>query len=545
MPWILFRHFTAELGKVILLTTAVIVTVVAFGAVIKPLAGNLLGPGGIAKYIVLAMVPMLQYALPFAVGFAGTIVTHRFASDNEVQAMSVSGLPYRTILLPQVALGLGLGLFMFVLVQTTIPRFLGYMSDVITEDASQVFVSTIRSGEPFEMGNYLISADRIALDDSRSSEGVRRVRMEGVVALEMLPGGKVGSEFVAAAGSADLYGRGSDLVIKVAFRDTSIVRPGESTVAASPLVEPMPIVIDVGWERSPKFLPWNELIEVLREPSLGALPQVERRGYEPAILPGLMMQRIERQLQAQGVAVLDSGNAGRRYEIRDAQLGGKGLVPRPPLKRIAVTELEGDQPVREASAVGASLVATKSSGQFGGGPARLDLVLLEPTARDLRGGTDRVVGWPPEVAGVAVADGAPEPTVLEALELARSLSKAKDPPLAQYARGADTVVFVIERALRSTYYEALSHIWMRFAQPVSVLLMLLLGSMLAIWKKHSLPLTIFLLAFIPSIANVILIASGQSILRQAKVGQGLSVMWAGNAALLVMIVWVGRRMARH
>lgn len=544
MPWILFRHFSAELGKVILLTTAVIVTVVAFGAVIKPLAGNLLGPGGIAKYIVLAMVPMLQYALPFAVGFAGTIVTHRFASDNEVQAMSVSGLPYRTILLPQVALGMGLALFMFVLVQTTIPRFLGYMSDVITEDASQVFVSTIRSGEPFQMGNYLISADRIGLDDSRASEGVRRVRMEGVVALEMLPGGKVGSEFVAGAGSADLYGRGSDLVIKVAFRDTSIVRPGESTVAASPLVEPMPIVFDVGWERSPKFLPWGELIEVLREPSLGALPQAERRAYEPPIIPGLMMQRIERQLQTSGVAVLESGDAGRRYEIRDAQLGGKGLVPRPPLKRIAVTEFEGPQAVREASAVGATLVASKSAGQFGGS-ARLDLVLLEPSARDVRGGIDRPVGWPPEVAGVAVADGAPEPMVLEALELARSLSQAKDPPLAQYARGAGTVVFVIERALQSTYDEALSHVWMRFAQPVSVLLMLLLGSMLAIWKRHSLPLTIFLLAFMPSIANVLLIASGQSILRQGKVFSGLGVMWAGNAVLLVLILWVGRRMARH
>ncbi len=544
MSWILFRHFTAELGKVILLTTAVIVTVVAFGAVIKPLAGNLLGPGGIAKYIVLAMVPMLQYALPFAVGFAGTIVTHRFAADNEVQAMAVSGLPYRTILLPQVALGMVLALLMFVLVQTTIPRFLGYMSNVITEDASQVFVSTIRSGEPFAMGNYLISADRVGLDDSRAADGVRRVRMEGVVALEMLPGGKVGSEFVASAGSADLYGRGADLVIKVAFRDASILRSGEATVAASPLVEPMPIVMDVGWERSPKFLPWGELIEVLREPSRGALPEAERRAYEPPIIPGLMMQRIERQLQSTGVAVLESGDAKRRYEIRDAQLGGKGLVPRAPLKRITVTEFDGNSPLREASAVGASLVASKSGGQFGG-PARLDLVLIDPSARDLRDASERAVAWPPEVAGVAVADGAPEPTVLEALELARALSQAKDPPLAQYARGASTVVFVIERALKTTADEALSHVWMRFAQPISVLLMLLLGSMLAIWKKHSLPLTIFLLAFIPSIANVLLIASGQSILRQGKLLSGLSVMWAGNAALMLMILWVGRRMARH
>ena len=93
MPWILFRHFLSELSKVLLLTTVIIVVVVAFGAVIKPLTGNLLGPGGILKYIFLAMVPMLQYALPFSAGFAATIVTHRFASDNEVQAMSVSTAP--------------------------------------------------------------------------------------------------------------------------------------------------------------------------------------------------------------------------------------------------------------------------------------------------------------------------------------------------------------------------------------------------------------------------------------------------------------------
>jgi len=544
MPWILFRHFTAELGKVILLTTMVIVTVVAFGAVIKPLAGNLLGPGGIAKYIVLAMVPMLQYALPFAVGFAGTIVTHRFASDNEVQAMSVSGLPYRTILLPQVGLGLALGLFMFVLVQTTIPRFLGYMSDVITEDASQVFVSTIRSGEPFQMGNYLISADRIGLDDSRASEGVRRVRMEGVVALEMLPGGKVGSEFVAGAGSADLYGRGADLVIKVAFRDTAIVRPGESSVAASPLVEPMPIVLDVGWERSPKFLPWDELIGVLREPWRGALVSDNFRLSQQSIVVGLLLKRLGKQIETTGVGVLESAEANRRYEIRDAQLGGVGIVPRAPLKRFTVTEFEGGVPVRVASASTGALKLS-AAGIDTRTASRIDLTLTDIAARSADQDAERVVGWPPTVAGLSVADGIEALTLPEGLTEVKELGAETQPPLAQYAAQARWATQVVESAITSTYYEALSHVWMRFAQPASVLLMLLLGSMLAIWKKHSLPLTIFLLAFIPSIGNVILIASGQSILRQAKVGQGLAVMWAGNAVLLVMILWVGRRMARH
>ena len=80
---------------------------------------------------------------------------------------------------------------------------------------------------------------------------------------------------------------------------------------------------------------------------------------------------------------------------------------------------------------------------------------------------------------------------------------------------------------------------------MSVFLMLVLGGILAIWRRNSLPLTIFLLAFIPAIANVLLIASGQSILRSSKVGFGLTVMWMGNAILFALILGIGRRMARR
>ena len=101
---ILVRHVIAEIAKVLVLTTTVMVIVVAFGAVIRPLAQNLLGPFGVAKYVALATVPMLQFALPFAGGFAATLVTHRMVSDNEFLAMSVSGLSYRSIFRPHVVL---------------------------------------------------------------------------------------------------------------------------------------------------------------------------------------------------------------------------------------------------------------------------------------------------------------------------------------------------------------------------------------------------------------------------------------------------------
>ena len=71
---LLDRLILRELLRRGLLTTGVLVTVIAFGAAIKPLSDDdLFGAGQIALYIALAMVPMLQFAIPFAAGFAGTL----------------------------------------------------------------------------------------------------------------------------------------------------------------------------------------------------------------------------------------------------------------------------------------------------------------------------------------------------------------------------------------------------------------------------------------------------------------------------------------
>ena len=108
MPRILFRHIVADLLRVMLLTASVLVTVIAFGAAIRPIMQNLFGPEDLLQFVALASVPMLQFALPFAGAFAGTIVYARLTSENEVLAMSAAGLAYRKILLPAAGIGRGL-----------------------------------------------------------------------------------------------------------------------------------------------------------------------------------------------------------------------------------------------------------------------------------------------------------------------------------------------------------------------------------------------------------------------------------------------------
>ena len=116
MPSILFRHIVADLTRILVLTTSVLVAVIAFGAAIRPVMQNLLGAEDLLQFVFQASVPMLQFALPFAAAFAGTIVYARLTAENEVLAMSAAGLSYKRILLPAVGLGAILLIAMAVLV---------------------------------------------------------------------------------------------------------------------------------------------------------------------------------------------------------------------------------------------------------------------------------------------------------------------------------------------------------------------------------------------------------------------------------------------
>ena len=77
MPLMLYRYILKDLMRVILLTTVVLVTVIAFGAAIRPLADDqFLGPLQIIKYIMLAIVPPLAAPLkPLTPSFISAAMT--------------------------------------------------------------------------------------------------------------------------------------------------------------------------------------------------------------------------------------------------------------------------------------------------------------------------------------------------------------------------------------------------------------------------------------------------------------------------------------
>ena len=106
LPYTLWLYVLGDLWKLVALTTGVLVTVIAFAAAVKPLADGKLGPEDTLTFMLMAMVPMLQYALPFAACFGATLAYHRLATDNELTAVHAGGVSHRAMLVPAVLSGL-------------------------------------------------------------------------------------------------------------------------------------------------------------------------------------------------------------------------------------------------------------------------------------------------------------------------------------------------------------------------------------------------------------------------------------------------------
>jgi hypothetical protein len=75
--------------------------------------------------------------------------------------------------------------------------------------------------------------------------------------------------------------------------------------------------------------------------------------------------------------------------------------------------------------------------------------------------------------------------------------------------------------------------------------MLLLGAVLAVRLRGGNPLQIYLIAFIPSIADILLISGGEQMLKDGTSLTGIFVASSGNLVILAVIADSLRRIARN
>ncbi|MBX3354913.1 MAG: LptF/LptG family permease [Phycisphaeraceae bacterium] len=548
MPLILYRHLLAELLKVFLLTTTVIVVVIAFGSAIKPLAENLLGPAATAKYIALATVPMLQFAIPFAGGFAATIVFHRFATDNEIVAMACCGLSYRRILIPVAAFGVILLAVVFWLVNFAVPHFWTLLKEIITKDATVVLAASIERGEAVSPdGKLSIFADGMRLVLVSPASGVeKRMVLFGVAAIQSDERRRPVTEFTAESATVDLYRIGRETWMKLAMSNATVFRASEGTVAIVPRALPDAVRIDRGFVRTPKYLSLPELVELRRT--------VDRRGedFDARRPVDLLLTKIDgwsclgRLLSGGGRATFVDEANRREYLVDGGVVAGSGISPRDQ-SPIVVTEYERGVATRRALTQRIDLFFDDELPPEQA--PRFDMAVSQPEVIDLRSSEMARMRWPQRIIGVEVRTcGARDWSSLgneDAAAMVAEVSPDNPGPAEDLAAQGAVAARDLRRAVRRTQEDILSQLSQRFFQAASAPLLLLLGAILATWKRHSLPLSIYLLSFIPAVANILLLASGQQLMRSGQVQGGFIMMLAGTVVLAIIGIVGYRRLSRN
>ncbi len=539
MPGILTRTMAGELLKTILLTTGVLVSVIAFGAAIKPLARNLLGGADILRYVALASVPMLQYALPFSAGFGATLVMHRMASDNEIIAMSAAGLSHGRILRPVALLGVALLVVMLVLVNLVVPVFWSRMESMLARDVTRLLASAVERGEAFDLGDTRIYADDVRVTDApEGTTADTRLVLIGVAAIQTAGDGLLPeTEFTADHATLDVYRVDGRSILKLVLGDATVFRAEDGTLVRTPAAEPRAIDLGHRFQPNPKMFTLHRMLDVRANP----LEFWRVRTHLDRLADRMRSEMLREAIAA---SIIESG----RLVLRDDRRGETWTItPGEPVDPDHTDRLDRPRIERrsdDGTVVAADLDEVRWAVERRGGVAVVDLqveriatpeggaLAAERLPRSVRSLSVVGVQEPPRLDDRAVLDWAD--AAAEDSSRSSGLRSSVSGEVASIVRESDKVVWDID-----------ARIHQRFAQAVTAPLLLLLGSILAIHLRHSTPLAVYLVAFLPAIADILLISGGEQTLRRGPSVLGYTLLWSGNLLLVVICIGAWLRLRRH
>jgi lipopolysaccharide export LptBFGC system permease protein LptF len=540
MPRLLSRYIAAELLKTMVLNTTVLVAVIAFGAALKPLAQNLIGGGDLLKYVLVASVPMLQYALPFAAGFAATLVIHRMVSDNELLAMSASGLSYGTIMRPIFAIGAALLVFMLILVNYLVPFFWTQMESLLARDVTRLLASSIERGEAFNIGDTQIFADQVlVIDDPAGTDAESRLVLVGVAALETDELHRVVTEFTAEYATLDVHRVDGRAIIKMALGDSTIYREQDGALVRVPNAEPQAMNLGRGFTRKPKSFTLSELLSHRRVNEHYPAVADERERTFKAIAKAQAWLCAADSIARGEPLLLDDERRGLSYAVSAGTLHGSTLEG-----GVDVLERKAGSTIRHATGETAALrLVTWAPGES----PHFDLVFEPSRVEDLAEPDAPARHWPARLAMLGAAgctegvdtslDNDALFATVAALELPSSVFwSALKEEITDAAMGVD-------QARIGLLWDIDARIQQRIAQSLLAPLLLVLGAALAVSFKAATPLTIYVLAFLPSIAAILLISTGEQGLRSDPALGSEIMLWSGTVLLVgaIAIVWIRMR----
>jgi len=558
MPLLLFWYILRDLLKVLAISTAVLVTIISFGAAIKPLSDGTLGPLALLKYIILAMPPMLQFALPFSAAFSATMVYHRMTSDNEIAACAASGVSYPQLLLPPATLGVILTIVLSMISNYVSPRFWEAMAHASSRSVADVVVGRISRGEPVQTDTLLLyarDARRIPVPEGRDADAA--IWLDRVLAVNTVKG-EVASTHTGRQCIIYLKHTRNMTIITPVMTGTRMIQidtDGQQTHLRIGEAMLPDLVVEDEVEHSPRFMDVNRLNAVYKAPE--TYSRVQRRIDD---LRRWMTQRelfrtIDGQLRETGRVRFTVSMPNRANELvrSHADLLGSGLEERvanvwtvlPPTRNrpCRMTITQGIHPV---DALESMTVRLRPRIRLLPEEPTLDaeFVNVSQTALDTASERARVFDRQ-TIANMRIEN----PIVRELQgQQARQLMQTAQ----QY--GDDSTLLKLKQAIAAEVVRlkrnVIARIHERTAMSVSCLVMMLLGSILAVSMRSALPLTVYFWSFIPAILGLVVISSGADLVKDVdQFGGadvlGLGVMWSGNFVMAVLSLIFLRKVMRN
>ena len=531
-PWIIWRSTSIEVLRTLVLGAVALVTLIAFIGAVRPLADGRIGLMDAVRLFALLAVPMLQFALPFAAGFAATIGYHRAASENETTAAHAAGIAHRTLLLPAAAIGLVLAGTLWLLTNYTIPHFLDRAEGLIQRDIARIVLAPLGRGEPIRIGNFDIHADSAIgpMAPPAGSSANACIALFGVLAVQNTDD-DAGISY-ASDERVDLWlfedpEDSSSTVVQFAFTRPEFVSPTGSLSVRALLSRPYRIPRSV--KDDPKFLSYPDLLRLRAAPDRSATINRHTRALAARAASVAMLDHIATTLATGKPAefTLPEGPiaiAGARLVPADE---GAILVPTTDAGRIVITSrLSTRDGTQTQWATSGRLRSTESSSPKAGAAESptLTLELRDVTTLD----PDGRVNTPKDSESYRLLSpiGFDARQIL-ALPAAALLERAATAPaLTKDANALRGRIASLIREIDSKIHE-------RAAYATSCLIMVLLGGVMAIRLRDAMLLPVYLWSFLPALAAVISISAGQGVAHEQGL-VGYFILWGGVAILALI-----------
>lgn len=536
-PILIWRMLAFELLRGVTMSTGAIVLVVAFGATIKPVADGSIGALDAVMFMGVAIVPMLQYALPFGACMAATLGYHRFASENEGVAARAGGISYSALIAPALVGGIVLCAILLALTGLAAPRFTRTLESIVTKDAARTLIRQIERGEPVVIDDMILHADQAFHAGAPEGSGaIDYFILEGVVAAAVdNETGELNADVGAKRADVWLYPTkrdGQDAVAVYMSVGGGVAKQRGETLLRLDRTEFGPWIIPGALSDDLDYMTDRELAAVIADPELFR-PVIRRREQAAAAL-GAARARSEvlSALTSEGSLTLLDADGGRLV-ISDVRAGeGDRLLPRAGAEQLAVTWRRSDGHLRQLRAESAelSLGVTPRERTTAG-----VLELYVVTSDEQREGRRDAL-----VLGESFTlpnDPAPEAFALSAAELSQIASATPDAELAEAGRRLDDFIEDVRREATANRHE-------RAALSLAGLIMTPLGAIMALRLRDSIPLHVYLWSFFPALACVI-IASGGASVTEEHGDIGLVVIWAGCAGFAVFALFEFWRLRRR